>query len=185
MTRNLNDFVLNKSRTEELSHYPQQGFSNKRAIWPISTERLQILSKSNPILHLDKKSTKVNMVLLTSVVTCSLLLWDVSSHCLSFWTVFQHSWKNSQLFNFRRFSWKHGGSWQCHITVVTYHRNLLTAVFCICPSCHTYCCTRRNFAQQQWSWLYLPMLMKVLRTCSPASKRLIPVTIIEQKTAMQ
>lgn len=55
MTRNLNDFVLNKSRTEELSHYPQQGFSNKRAIWPISTGRLQILSKSNPILHLDKK----------------------------------------------------------------------------------------------------------------------------------
>lgn len=147
-------------------------------IWPISTRRLHILqtlsSKSNPILYLDKKSTKVNKVLLTSVLTRSLLLWDVTSHCLSFWTVFQHSWKNSKLFNFRRFSWKQGGSCQCHITAVTFHRNLLTADFCICTSCHTYCCTRRNLTQQQWSQLYLPMLIwlttKAVRTCSPAAK---------------
>lgn len=42
-TRDWNSSILSRSRTEELSRCPQQGynFSSKGAIWPISTEKLQ------------------------------------------------------------------------------------------------------------------------------------------------
>lgn len=41
--KRLNSSILSRSWTEELSHCPQRGyhFSNKGAIWPISTGRLQ------------------------------------------------------------------------------------------------------------------------------------------------
>lgn len=91
-----------------------------------------------------------------------------------------------ELFNFRRFAWKQGVSGQCHITPVTCHRNLLTAVFCICTSCHAYCCTRRDLAQQHWSWgkAVSPQANLVNHeSCQDLftrSKRLILVTIKEQ-----
>jgi len=122
---------------------------------------------------------------LTSVVICGLLLWDVTFIVYHFGQCFSTAGR-IQLFNFRRFAWKQGSSGQCHITPVTCHRNLLTAVFCICTSCHAYCCTRRDLAQQQWSWgkAVSPQANLVNHeSCQDLftrSKRLILVTIKEQ-----